>query len=31
VHNVWEEARRGFRQTLGKADFQQLSSTTCNE
>lgn len=31
VHGVWEEARRNLRKTLGEADFQQLSMSTCDE
>jgi len=31
VHGVWEKARRDLRRTLGEADFQQLSTTTCSE
>ncbi len=27
VHSVWEKARSGLRQTLGDADFRQLSMT----
>lgn len=25
VHSVWEKARQGLRQTLGEADFRELS------
>jgi Rrf2 family protein len=31
VHQVWETAREGLRKTLGKADFEQLSNSTCNQ
>lgn len=31
VHDVWEKARRGLRQTLGEADFQQLSMSFCDK
>jgi Rrf2 family protein len=31
VHEVWENAREGLRRTLGDADFEQLSRSTCNQ
>lgn len=31
VHEVWEAARQGLRKTLGEADFQKLSTSSCDE
>jgi Rrf2 family protein len=31
VHEIWEKARKDLRNTLGEADFRQLSMSMCDD